>query len=313
MTQPAPDHPTPAEPIRVEFTYDLADYVEAQTQWNQGSKSSGRRAVLGGFGRGLFGWVLFIGLAIMLFMLLNSRPSTGGRPGPVPRPVANSYVRNILLPVIPWLLIFGFIWFFVFRQIRRSGVYADSKTRPQSTLYEPGTPAPPPRPATDPEAQSLWVWLLIVVPVVAVMFFLIRSFARAGGPGTDWLSEFLPVIPWLFIFGFVVFFMRRGVGWKANWDRMPQLHRPKVVEADEQRISFADAVDRMEHRWEAFVCVRETPHLFLLFMAVNTFHFVPKRAFANSADLDAFRELLRRQVAQRPEPAFPVLPARPVT
>jgi cell division protease FtsH len=32
----------------------------------------------------------------------------------------NSYVINILLPVIPWLLIFAFIWFFVFRQIRNS-------------------------------------------------------------------------------------------------------------------------------------------------------------------------------------------------
>src|SRR4051794_21665767 len=32
----------------------------------------------------------------------------------------NSYLVNILLPVIPWLLIFAFIWFFVFRQIRNS-------------------------------------------------------------------------------------------------------------------------------------------------------------------------------------------------
>src|SRR5215208_4541631 len=32
----------------------------------------------------------------------------------------NSYVINIILPLIPWLLIFGFIWFFVFRQLRNS-------------------------------------------------------------------------------------------------------------------------------------------------------------------------------------------------
>ena len=32
----------------------------------------------------------------------------------------NNYVINILLPLIPWLLIFGFIWFFVFRQLRNS-------------------------------------------------------------------------------------------------------------------------------------------------------------------------------------------------
>jgi cell division protease FtsH len=34
---------------------------------------------------------------------------------------ANSYVINILLPVVPWLLIFAFIWFFVFRQLRKAG------------------------------------------------------------------------------------------------------------------------------------------------------------------------------------------------
>jgi hypothetical protein len=265
------------------------------------------------FGRGLFGWVLFIGLAIMLFMLLNSRQAPPGTAGPVPRPVANSYVHNILLPVLPWVLIFGFVWFFVFRQIRRSGIYADPKTRPQSTLYEPGTPAPPPRPPKDPESRSLLVWLLVVVPVVAVVFFLIRSFVRSSGPAGDLPSAFLPVIPWLLIFGFVALFLRRGGNWKAAWDAMPQLHRPKVVEADEQRISFTDAVDRMEHRWEAFTHVRETPHLFLLFTAVNTFHFIPKRAFPSAAELDAFRELLRRQVAQRPEPGFPVLPVSRMT
>ena len=30
----------------------------------------------------------------------------------------NNLLLNILVPLIPWLLIFGFIWFFVFRQLR---------------------------------------------------------------------------------------------------------------------------------------------------------------------------------------------------
>ncbi|QOV90399.1 ATP-dependent zinc metalloprotease FtsH [Humisphaera borealis] len=33
----------------------------------------------------------------------------------------DSFWLNFLLPFIPWLLIFGFIWFFVFRQIRSAG------------------------------------------------------------------------------------------------------------------------------------------------------------------------------------------------
>ena len=149
--------------------------------------------------RKLFGWALFIALAVMLFLLLNK----SGAPYPsvaisdvfeqlkdghvsyvtidgdrllgefrTPLPVGDqgervlkfqsalpqgsgsdfSTVRyltenaqgakvyvgnnpnllvNILVPLIPWLLIFGFIWFFVFRQLR--------------SVRKPGTPAEPVR------------------------------------------------------------------------------------------------------------------------------------------------------------------------
>ena len=130
------------------------------------------------FGRGLFGWVLFLGIAVMLFMLLSKRQTTsatlplsvfvqrleakqitsvvlegdeiaGTTPGggrfrtPLPPGMSGDWdfvhwllehssavveVRNpdnvwinILLPLVPWLLIFLFIWFFVFRQLRKSG------------------------------------------------------------------------------------------------------------------------------------------------------------------------------------------------
>jgi cell division protease FtsH len=138
------------------------------------------------FGRGVFGWLLFIGLAVMLFMLLSDQsknfrevdisdlmsqlradkvqemaidgpevtgkfteafPTTSGPPitnfkttvssgtspdwfieyvvnqkssAKVSVKDSNSLLVNFLLPFIPWLLIFGFIWFFVFRQLRNS-------------------------------------------------------------------------------------------------------------------------------------------------------------------------------------------------
>lgn len=136
-----------------------------------------------GFGRGIFGWVLFIGLAVMLFFVLDSKHknysdislsefysqvnlnnvsvaiidnetvrgkfvkpvNTSSQVGIVayridlPQGTAQSWafmqwllphaeVRvennqnvlvNLLLPLVPWLLIFGFIWFFVFRQLRK--------------------------------------------------------------------------------------------------------------------------------------------------------------------------------------------------
>ncbi|MCC6239963.1 MAG: ATP-dependent zinc metalloprotease FtsH [Phycisphaerales bacterium] len=151
------------------------------------SRKPGRPLPNGGmrFGRGLFGWVLFIGLAIMLFLLLQQqstarteigasdfwhkldrgevvklviegneahgelRETQGTREFRVKlsnetvvsdrlqkeirdRAVASgtntridlkdssNLFINILIPLIPWLLIFGFIWFFVFRQLRNS-------------------------------------------------------------------------------------------------------------------------------------------------------------------------------------------------
>jgi cell division protease FtsH len=145
------------------------------------------------FGRGLFGWMLFIGLAIMLFIVLqnNKKNATdvsmseldvqakneniaemvvdgetikGKFKNPVQVTAANNQpvsvtqfrtevpmpqvtsqwymtwvqemarksgatlraennqnlLVNLLLPLVPWLLIFAFIWFFVFRQLRNS-------------------------------------------------------------------------------------------------------------------------------------------------------------------------------------------------
>src|ERR1700733_6153151 len=157
-----------------------------QRKTQRGSSGSGGMR----FGRGVFGWVLFIGLAVMLFMLVQKQSRnytpinldtfwTNLNNGKVKEltisgdeiqgqfsqkiPSPNSpdieffrttlptgtssgwdFTRDILkaagnhegvavkvennqnillqviLPLIPWLLIFGFIWFFVFRQLRNS-------------------------------------------------------------------------------------------------------------------------------------------------------------------------------------------------
>src|SRR5690348_3295654 len=136
------------------------------------------------FGRGVFGWVLFIGLVIMLLVLLQqnrgqyravswtdfqtqltegkvktvtvegddltgeyvspqagtdfkffklSAPTggssqwllpwlldKGGKQTEIKVENNGNLLINLLLPLIPWLLIFAFIWFFVFRQLRNS-------------------------------------------------------------------------------------------------------------------------------------------------------------------------------------------------
>lgn len=165
----------------------------SEQQPERPSKKSNRPGQPGGmrFGRGLFGWVLFIGLAIMVVMLLknyNNKQSTeislsefigdiqqnkvasvviegseatgqlkdaqAGQTGEFknfhvklesdstvsPEMVqfiiataeksgANADIKiedsqnqivNLLLPVLPWVVLFVIIWFFVFRQLRNS-------------------------------------------------------------------------------------------------------------------------------------------------------------------------------------------------
>ena len=275
VSDPAPPPASPIEPrLRLEFSYEFDEFAEAQQAYAGGGAVRGKW-------RNWIGWVLFGGLAVVLFLLMNQQRS-GPRPTPpiVPPTPAQNWVYNILLPVIPWLLIFGFIWFFVFRQLRRSGAFP----RTESNLYEPGA-EPPPRPERrEPEAGSSFAWGLLAVPAIGaglVLLYFARGGRPGGGAGSDPWQVLLPVVPWVLIclfIWFVVFRATRG-GLKALWDAQPALHRPHVVEVYDDRIVFSDAVDRLEHKWEAFTHVRESPGLFLLFTSTYAMHILPKRAF----------------------------------
>jgi ATP-dependent Zn protease len=52
---------------------------------------------------------------------------------------------DILVPLIPWLLIFGFIWFFVFRQLRhrQPQIPFDDYRSPQPPTAPPSVVRPP--------------------------------------------------------------------------------------------------------------------------------------------------------------------------
>jgi ATP-dependent Zn protease len=62
----------------------------------------------------------------------------------------NDFWMSVLVPIIPWLLIFGFIWFFVFRQLRSAGAAnmlgnfgkSKARSRPRSTRTSRSTTWP---------------------------------------------------------------------------------------------------------------------------------------------------------------------------
>jgi ATP-dependent Zn protease len=60
---------------------------------------------------------------------------------------SDNLLTNILLPLIPWLLIFGFLWLFIFRLLRRSG------RQNAVVLTGPGRWVPDPQPSSQPQPQ----------------------------------------------------------------------------------------------------------------------------------------------------------------
>jgi len=296
----------------LDVTYTFDDYAEANAA-HVGAGKSPRRARAG-----WIGWVLFVGLAILLFTLLRSAggPTSGGPAAPaVPLPPTvppRGSVANVFLPLVPWLLIFLAIWFFVFRLLR-----AVNKPR-QSFLFDPGSGRPDPAlgPAAGAAARSAGAWVFIITTVIASLVLMVANSVSSDTDNTVGRSALasvtLTVLPWFLLFiAFKTLLRRGGVGVRRMWTGQPHLHRPKRIEIAEPGVVVSDGVSRLEELWPAFSHARETKNLFLLYVSDYSFHMVPKRAFATTADTDAFREMVRRMVVERPGPAFPVLPASP--
>jgi len=137
----------------LEFHYTPEDLAEmAKARGDLAGKKAGRPV------RSLLGWGLFIGLAVVLFLLLSSQKKPPATPPPPPAaPPPESFFVAFVLPFIPWVLIFGFIWFFVFRQMRgvaRRAWEKNLELHQQHTL-EVGDDGL--RLAT-PLAESFWRW-----------------------------------------------------------------------------------------------------------------------------------------------------------
>jgi hypothetical protein len=258
---------------------------------------------------------VFFTLAVLLFALLRTAggPPPAGPAAPLPPPVpSRASAVNVFLPLVPWRLIFLAIWFFVFRLLR-----AVNKPR-QSLLFAPdsGRPDPALGPPTGAAARSALVRVFVATAFVAALVLMVLSSVfvdAAGGAGrSPLLGATLTVVPWaLLLVASVALVRRGGVGVRRMWAGQPHLLRPKLIEIAEPGVVVSDGVSRLEQLWPSFSHARETTNLFLLYVSDYSFHMVPKRAFATTADADEFREMVRRMVVERPGPAFPVLPALP--
>src|SRR3954451_5074195 len=104
---------------------------------------------------------------------------------------------DLPLPLLPWLLIFGFLWLFVFRRLTARGT--------PSFLYDSNADAG--RAGRRPWWPRVIVIALIVLGFLTVLTLLLANAANA--PGGSLVDTVLPLSPWLVIFLIIwVFFFR---------------------------------------------------------------------------------------------------------
>lgn len=78
--------------------------------------------------------------------------------------------------------------------------------------------------------------------------------------------------------------------------RIPELTRPMEVAWTDEVFAVKSEGQVMRLPWSGFPRWREGDDMFLLYSTRRIFHVIPKRAFADAAAIDAFRELLRARI-----------------
>jgi hypothetical protein len=138
--------------MRLEFTYQPEDFAE----W---SKAAGKRpGMRPHFARSLITWLVFIGLAVVIFLWLPRENARGPQPLPpaVPARPVRDRVFDMLIGLVPWVVVFCVIWFFVYRQMRAGrGIWNKDKTlqQPHALLVDDESVT-----LSGSTASTRWLW-----------------------------------------------------------------------------------------------------------------------------------------------------------
>jgi hypothetical protein len=234
--------------------------------------------------------VWFIGVLGCISLLSQAIPGPAAVGGAAAPP---SLLRDTVLPLLPWGVVFVGIWFFVFRLLR-----AQSK-RPW--LHKPRAAR------QNPLLPTL---AFITLAAVAVPLFIraVRVQASADPKDSATLNAVFSLIPWLMGMAIIAFvFGRIGGMYRRLWNASPHLHRPFAAEFDDRGLRSIEPLSSHDYQWDYFPGFAETPNLFLIYISPMMIHMIPKRSFAGDVEREQFRELLRRNISEKTH-AFPVLP-----
>ncbi len=140
-------------------------------------------------------------------------------------------------------------------------------------------------------------WERVGIAIVVMgLALLVVAFDRgqAGGPS--------PRFPYLLVgsLAYLALYFCVFVPWRARtlYRRQSGVLSPFRIQADAGGLVVSSEQGEVRLPWMALRKWKESRHLFLIYRSDSLFHLVPKRLFASSEQIEAFRMLLLRYLAQ---------------
>jgi hypothetical protein len=166
------------------------------------------------------------------------------------------------------------------------------------------------------ERRMLWRIVLVLIGfgiVSALTIALTHTPAPADNTATP-AASLVAYLPMLLVAAGVIVLLpalRRGMI-RVAWDGQPNIRRPVHLEATPDRLLVQTAVSRHEYQWASFVTYSEGANVFVLSVSALSYQAIPKRAFGDASQVEAFRALVRsRMVDADAQPqGFDVLPVQ---
>jgi hypothetical protein len=272
-------------PITADFTLTFEEFVEAhQLQQRRRRFLAGPPPQSPWIGCGVIG-ALFL---VTLVAVVVATYATGRT---VVAPSGAAYVRSeapvvvFLWALLPYIAVAGLAWLLLARM----------------TI----------------ERRMLWrvVLVLIAFGVVSALTIALTQTPAPGDNTARPAASLLGYLPMFLVAAGVIILiptLRRGMI-RVAWDGQPNIRRPLHLEATADRLRVETAVSRHEYQWASFVTYSEGPNLFVLSLSALSYQAIPKRAFADASQVEAFRALLRARMvdADGRSQGFDVLPAAP--
>jgi hypothetical protein len=247
----------------------------------------------------LFGWVLFTGLAVMFYILLDRQPgqqrimgmSDWIAPPPVDLIVSlgPSYAAAAMVGVLVLLAV-------VLTRLR---------------------------------GKKAAISRQIASAVAAVTFLLVAGIAWAflhfdqtpqwamASPSRALLLA-IAVAPWIVLFALMILLLRRATAWQ--WKAKPSLRRRRHMILDNDGLENGDEVAVARYHWPYFTRAWETENLLVIVDENRNRQILPKRAFADAGEVGVARALIGSHVADSkfavaptgfPVAPLPVQPLKP--